>query len=303
LATIIDQANKYGAQINDAANLGDTQSTKYDPSNPLAQQLQYVAQMISGGLQTKVYILNINGFDTHDSQVYIGNTTEGTHADLLKMVSDAVEAFQDDLDLLGISNRVAGFTFSEFGRQIASNASRGTDHGDAGPMFVFGTCISQSVLGSNPVIPSTIVNQAAVPMEFDFRDIYASVLKDWFGVDTNQIQSLFEHSVTYHKVLDGCGTVDVAELDDSNEFALDYAIVFPNPYFVNATLRLNSENENVKIRVVDQKGSVVADILDQELMAGRHDIVLNIAHLPIGNYFVRIDKASGTVVKIILKGK
>ena len=134
LSTIIGQTNAYGSQVNDAANNGSTLSNKYDDNNPLAVQLRYVAQMISGGLQTKVYILNINGFDTHDSQVSASDVKQGNHTDLLKTVSDAIEAFQDDLALLNLEQRVAGMTYSEFGRQIASNASLGTDHGDAAPL-------------------------------------------------------------------------------------------------------------------------------------------------------------------------
>src|SRR5690606_23040801 len=131
LNNLIIQSNEYGTRINTAANAGSTVSTLYDNNNPIAVQLRYVAQMISGGLETKVYILNINGFDTHDSQVTGGNVAQGTHAELLKTMSDAVAAFQDDINLLGLNHRVAGMTFSEFGRQVASNYSLGTDHGDA----------------------------------------------------------------------------------------------------------------------------------------------------------------------------
>lgn len=107
--------------------------------NYLADQLRVVAQLISGGLQTPIYIVSIDGFDTHSEQVdgTFGNT-EANHADLLRMVSQAIGAFQDDLKLLGVDDRVAGMTFSEFSRTIASNASLGTDHGAAAPLFVFG---------------------------------------------------------------------------------------------------------------------------------------------------------------------
>jgi len=146
--------------------------------------------MISGGLQTKVYILNVNGFDTHDAQVDQNDFKEGVHANLLKRISDAVRAFQHDLQLLGLEQRVAGLTFSEFGRQIASNGSMGTDHGDAAPVLLFGACVSSGIVGANPQIPNQINNQAGLPMAIDFRDIYASILKDWFEVDMQVIQGL-----------------------------------------------------------------------------------------------------------------
>jgi uncharacterized protein (DUF1501 family) len=134
ISVLVAQTNAYVDQITAAANAGNTLSTMYDDNNPIAVQLRQVAQMISGGLKTKVYILNINGFDTHNAQVVASDKTTGDHANLLKTLSDAVAAFQDDISLLGIEKRVAGMTFSEFGRQIASYGSDGTDHGDAGPM-------------------------------------------------------------------------------------------------------------------------------------------------------------------------
>lgn len=291
LTTLIDQANAYGGQINNAANAGNTLSTMYDPNNPLATQLQYVAQMISGGLQSKVYVLNINGFDTHDAQVNSVDTTAGTHADLVKRLSDAITAFQDDLQLLGLEDRVAGMTFSEFGRQIASNASFGTDHGDAAPLFLFGTCLDFSIMGNNPTVGSTVVNQAGIPMEMDFRDVYASILKDWFGVGTSDIQGLFEHSVTFYPMLGACSV----GIDEEDDLAKDKALIYPNPSFGNSTIRFAAHNEWVKIVVFDIMGKQVAEIYDGNLNQGRHDIKMELSDLQKGEYIVNIQKSSGNV--------
>lgn len=297
LATLIDQANEYGSQINSAANAGNTLSTLYDPNNPLAVQLRYVAQMISGGLKTKVYILNINGFDTHDSQVTSTDTTQGTHAELLKRLSDAVEAFQDDLALLGIDGKVAGMTFSEFGRQIASNASLGTDHGDAAPLFLWGTCLSTNVMGNNPVISNTIVNQAGIPLEFDFRDIYASVLKDWFGASTLDIQAMFEHTVTFYPLLDACNNVGLEE----EELAKHQALVYPNPCYTNSTVRFNSELERVKIDIYDLNGKCVLNVMDGNVSQGRQDVFMETRELKAGEYIVQIQKKSGNIQSHLVK--
>ena len=290
LSTLIDQANAYGGQINTAANAGNTLSTLYDPTNPLAVQLQYVAQMISGGLKSKVYVLNINGFDTHDSQVSGTSTTQGIHADLMKRVSDAINAFQDDLALLGLEDRVAGMTFSEFGRQIASNASLGTDHGDAAPLFLFGTCLDFSIIGPNPVIEDTIVSQLGIPMQIDFRDVYASILRDWFGVPTNEIQPLFEHTINYYSLLGACGVgIEEEELPKSK------ALIFPNPSFGKSTIRFTCENEWVKIDVFDIESRHVLQAYDGTLAQGTHDIPVELTNLSAGEYFVQIQKESGTV--------
>lgn len=298
LKTLIDQANAYGAQINAAATAGNTMSTLYDPANELATQLQYVAQMISGGLKSKVYILNINGFDTHDAQVDSTSTLTGGHANLLKGLSDAVEAFQDDLSLLGLEERVMGMTFSEFGRQVASNASLGTDHGDAAPLFLFGTCLNTSILGPNPVISDTIENQVGVPMQIDFRDVYASVLHDWFGVATTEVQAMFEHSVTFYSLMNSCN-VGIEE----EELAKDKAIIYPNPAFDNATVRFTALNEWVKIDVYDMQHRKVASVYDGKLTQGNHDLPLGIIDLSAGEYIVQIQKASGLVHTKLLKVK
>lgn len=295
LATLIDQANAYGGQINTAANAGNTLSTLYDPTNPLAVQLQYVAQMISGGLKSKVYVLNINGFDTHDSQVSATSTTQGLHADLIKRLSDAINAFQDDLALLGLEDRVAGMTFSEFGRQIASNASLGTDHGDAAPLFLFGTCLDFSIIGPNPVIEDTVVGQMGIPMQIDFRDVYASILRDWFGVPSNEIQPLFEHTVNYYSLLGAC-SVGIEE----EELTKSKALIYPNPSFGKSNIRFTAENEWVKIDVFDIESRHVLQAYDGPVSQGTHDIPMELIDVAAGEYFVQIQKESGTIQSKLL---
>lgn len=298
LTTLINQANAYGGQINAAANAGNTLSTLYDPNNPLAVQLRYVAQMISGGLQSKIYILNIDGFDTHDSQVSSTGTTIGNHADLLKRLSDAVEAFQDDLNLLGLESRVAGMTFSEFGRQVASNASRGTDHGDAAPLMLFGTCLDIDIMGTNPVIGNSIINQEGVPMQIDFRDVYASILRDWFGVSMLDVQALFEHNVTFYPLLSACNV----GLDEQ-ELAKEKALIYPNPATSNSTVRFTSGNEWVRVDIFDLQGKHMAMVFDGNLNEDRHDIPMHIHEFPVGEYIVQIQKESGTIQSRLMKIK
>jgi len=289
ISNLIDQTNAYGQNISTAAAAGNSLSTLYDPNNETAVQLKNVAKLISGGLKSKIYVLNINGFDTHNAQVLNSNVAQGAHANLLKQLSDAIHAFQDDLQLLGLEQRVAGMTFSEFGRQIASNASLGTDHGDAAPMFLFGSCVNTGVLGPNPVIGSTVQNQEGIPMQIDFRDIYASILKDWFEVAETDIQPLFEHTVTYYNVMNSCN-LDIKENTQNKN---DLAIVFPNPAVSYTTLQFVSENEWTKITLYNMQGAVMQDILDTTLSPGKHQIKIELGNLAIGQYFVEIHKKSG----------
>lgn len=296
ITTLINQANAYGTQINNAANAGGASSIPYDNNNELAKQLEYVAKMIDGGLMSNVYILNVKGFDTHDSQVSATNTEEGDHADLLKEISDAVGWFQDDLAARNLESRVVGMTFSEFGRQVASNASLGTDHGDAAPLFLFGTCLNTSILGANPVIDNAISSQQGIPMQIDFRDVYASVLKDWFGVATAEIDSFFEHTVTYYPLVGGCGV----GIEEETDLAADQAMVFPNPAVNNAQLRFSAKNEWVKIDVFDINQRIVASLYDGNLQEGEHNMPMELSELAPGQYMISIQKESGNAhVKLV----
>lgn len=298
LTTIIGQTNAYGSQVHDATLAGNSLSALYDANNPLAVQLRNVAKMISGGLMTKVYILNIDGFDTHDSQVKSTDVKTGKHADLLKQLSDAIYAFQDDLKLLGLEQRVAGMTYSEFGRQIASNASLGTDHGDAAPLFLFGSCINSTIIGSNPIVGNQIKDQEGIPMQIDFRNVYASILKDWFEVDTVQIQSLFEHQVTYYNLLSGC-TVGL----DENQLDENRAMVFPNPASTSTTLKFTSSSEWVNIAIIDFNGKVIETVVDRTLEANNHLLPIDLDRLQIGEYFISIRKKSGDATLKLIKVK
>jgi uncharacterized protein (DUF1501 family) len=289
---VINQSNEYGVQIQDAANSGNSLSTLYDENNPLAVQLRSVAKMISGGLQTKVYILNVNGFDTHDAQVVVSDTSTGFHASLLKTLSDAVFAFQDDLALLGLENRVLGMTFSEFGRQIAANGSNGTDHGDAAPLFVFGTCIDSQVIGDNPVVLDQVVNQKGCDMQYDFRDVYASILHDWFMTPESEIQQMFEHQVNLFPIARACnGPASIAE----NLLEKTGTYCYPNPCREFTNLVFVSRDERVTITIIDMNGRVVERVLDKSLDSQEHQVRLDTEWYDAGNYFYVIDKPSGSL--------
>lgn len=185
----------YATEIKQAGIVGRNLYT-YPTANKLADQLKVVARLIDGGLNTKIYYVEMGGFDTHAAQV--GSTsTEGLHAQLLKTLSDAVFAFQKDLQQLGREDRVLGMTFSDFGRRATSNASKGTDHGVGAPMFVFGSGLKRQVVGtpdlSKDLVPANPpiwdLNQD-IKMQIDFRRVYADILNDWFGTSPAKTDTL-----------------------------------------------------------------------------------------------------------------
>jgi uncharacterized protein (DUF1501 family) len=104
-----------------------------------------------------------------------------------------VGAFMNDLEFLEIENRVMGVTFSEFGRRIKSNASGGTDHGAAAPMFYFGGKVKSAIIGANPVIPETVTVNDNVAMQYDFRSVYSTVLQNWFKLQSSDARNILNN--------------------------------------------------------------------------------------------------------------
>ncbi len=180
-----DQSNAYALRIKNAYNAQNTVSTNYPASgNSLAEQLKIVARLIGGGLQTPVYIVtHHDNFDTHVNQV-ASTTTTGDHANMLGDLSEAIAAFQDDINQMGVSNKVTGLTFSEFGRRVMSNNGNGTDHGTAAPMFAFGSSVQGGMIGTSPVLPAVSNTNTQVPMQYDFRAVYSTILQDWLCLTT-----------------------------------------------------------------------------------------------------------------------
>jgi uncharacterized protein (DUF1501 family) len=146
------------------------------PSSELAGQLEAVAKMIRAELPTRVYYVAMGGFDTHANQ-------QGQHDRLLREFSQAMRAFYAELAATGHRSRVMTLAFSEFGRRVAQNASGGTDHGAAGPAFLFGEHLAQhGILGEHPSL--TRLDQGDLVHSLDFRSLYADLLEHWMQLDS-----------------------------------------------------------------------------------------------------------------------
>ena len=186
------KTDQYAGVIRQAAQKVKTQSDKYPApgKNPLADQLKIVARLIGGGLRTRLYMVSMGGFDTHAKQTEAADTSSGNHARLLAKFSEAVSAFMDDLKQQGSDERVIGMSFSEFGRRIRSNASGGTDHGAAAPVLLFGKRVNPGILGENPVIPVTATVNDNIPMQFDFRSLYSTIMEKWFALGDRERESV-----------------------------------------------------------------------------------------------------------------
>jgi len=142
------------------------------PTSQLGNSLKLVAKLIGGGLATRVFYVSQGGYDTHTNQT-------GTHERLLKEMGDSVKAFVTDLKAQGNLSRVLVLTFSEFGRRVAENASSGTDHGAAAPMFLIGNKVKAGLLGKYPSLAPSDLFQGDLKYNLDFRSVYAGVLENW----------------------------------------------------------------------------------------------------------------------------
>ncbi len=287
LINAIAQTNAYSETVSAAADQGSN-AVEYDPANALAQQLQTVALLISGGLKTQLYVVRIGGFDTHANQVApAGDPTVGAHAVLLSQLSDAISSFQEDLRRQGLEERVLGMTFSEFGRQIRENDSLGTDHGTAAPLFLFGSCVEGGIVGTNPVIKTNVEPQDGVAMQHDFRSVYATVMRDWFELPEGDVNELLFKEFELLPIIQGCTTVSSEEpvLFGNNA----QPVLYPNPSSTYSNLQFVSPGGRVRVRLHDLNGRQVALVADRDLNAGEQVLQINTAALAAGTYIVRME--------------
>ncbi|WP_027302892.1 DUF1501 domain-containing protein [Rudanella lutea] len=269
---------QYAGQIKAAAGKGKNMAT-YPTSNSLADQLKIVARLIHGGLRTKVYYVSIGGFDTHATQTDATDTSIGAHANLLKMVSDGIRAFMTDLKMMGIDKRVAGMTFSEFGRRAGSNSARGTDHGIAAPVFVFaGEGIKTQFVGKNPSL--TDLEGNSIKMQMDFRQVYSALLTDWLGETTATANSVllrnFEPAPMFRQIV------------AANEEPLVTFGLYPNPAVDDVLIEseLFGPGGVQSVQVVDMTGRPLF-VPVERLQTNTYRI--SVRELPAGTYIVAVE--------------
>jgi uncharacterized protein (DUF1501 family) len=297
------QTQKYSTVIRAAAAAVPTQGT-YPNNNSLADQLKIVARLVKGGLRTRVYMVSFGGFDTHSLQVNAADTSTGAHATLLQRVSDAIKAFQDDLKGLAIEDRVIGMTFSEFGRRIKSNSSTGTDHGAAAPMFLFGSKIDPGMLGVNPTIPVSASVNDNLPMQYDFRSVYATILQNWFCLDSNIAGSLFPSGMNGQLqtnlplIKQGACSATPPPPPSAGDLVITNS---PNPFTGSTTIQFKTEGGHTLIQIIDMLGRVIKVPVNREYTAGNYTVSFDAEGLPNGVYYARFQNGVNQHVRAMLK--
>jgi len=267
--------------------------------NPLTPQLRLIARMLSGGSQTKIFLARIGGFDTHGGQVESYDPTLGNHAALLYHISAAVEAFQRDLQAQGLEDRVVTCTFSEFGRRAASNASYGTDHGNAAPMFLFGKGVKPGIVGTNPDLNSLQNNN--IPMQIDYRQVFTTILQDWMGASDEAIaDTLFDEFLD--KKLDLFNSVITSTNDDFLAKRFKLHSVYPNPVQGQTTFSYYINNSvDVQMDLYDSSGRFIRNLINEKQRIGEHQVSIDLSDLNPGTYVYKIKAGPLNTAKKLIK--
>ncbi|NNF04667.1 MAG: DUF1501 domain-containing protein [Rhodothermales bacterium] len=280
-------------QYAEAVQTADEQGTnlvEYPSGNSLAADLSVVGRLIRGDLGTTIYHLSMGGFDTHAGQ-------SGAHATLLGRLADAVSSFMEDLKADGLDERVLVATFSEFGRRVQQNASGGTDHGTAAPLFVFGGSLSGGMFGSMPSLSDLDVTDN-MKHGVDFRSVYSTLLVDWLGVDEAAMPDILGQQ------FDRLGFVDssasVAREPSHQPVRARLGSAWPNPFTARTMLELSLERTaHVSAALHDMQGRRIRSIMDRTLPAGSHRMEIDGSGLASGVYLVRVHTADGAETRRI----
>ena len=274
------QSQKYGEEVKKAAEKTVKQKP-YPEGNKLAQQLKIVSRLIAGGLNTPLYLVRLGSFDTHDNQVEESNRKLGTHAALLKQLDEGILAFMQDLEYLGSGDRVMGMTFSEFGRRIVSNASLGTDHGTAAPLLIFGNKSHGGNLGKAPLITGEEEYRDNLPIQHDFRQIYTSLLSQWFSTDKSTSEIVTKGEFDQVPVV-------ANKIRKPSNHPENPIKVYPNPAKDYVKVEFKVKQGYLRLELIDMNGKTVARVAEGQWDDPSFEEMVDLTFLPAGRYIFRL---------------
>jgi uncharacterized protein (DUF1501 family) len=282
-------ATNYASRISSVFNAGSNHVTY--PSYDLADQLKTVAKMLSGGSETKLFLLRIDGFDNHANQVESqSNSHKGKHANLLLELSESIKAFQDDLESLGIDQNVVTTTFTEFGRKPLENLNKGTDHGNLGPMFVIGTGVEPGFTGTHLSLDSLgggSPHFSETQMQHDYRQVYAAIIGDFLGASSlNIIETEFDaYDQNRLNLISSTYSLNNPYERSTQSTSL---VVSPNPVVNDTLVQFSSPMwMRGELQIHDLKGRIVQE-LPMYFSTGLNRITLNFSHLSKGLYVLSV---------------
>jgi uncharacterized protein (DUF1501 family) len=309
------QSDTFGARFKTLFPKTPKDKYAYDMNNPLAVQLQKVGWCIAAGMTTKVYFVNIGSFDTHVNQTSNLNGASAGQGLLLNWLADAISTFQANMEDAKVDQNVIGMTYSEFGRRVDDNASFGTDHGTAAPMFVFGTGVNGGLYGANPGLDTTDRSMTDIYgnllWRFDFRQVYASVLGDWFGLAPAMRKAILQPNnqsdperFAFEFPLNGSSTTQslfknpqaVGQSPAPSNFMLYQNS--PNPFTGTTTIKFSlAQAAPATLEIFDVRGSLLATPISARLSAGEHQANFDASRLSSGTYFYRLEVGGNVQTK------
>ncbi|MEO6939715.1 MAG: DUF1501 domain-containing protein [Candidatus Kapaibacterium sp.] len=279
----------------------------YPSTNSLAQQLQKVVWCINAGMKTRIYFVQQPGYDTHVEQN--SKDPASGQGKLLFELSEAIALFQEDIEKFGFADRVVGMTYSEFGRRVVDNASNGTDHGTCAPQFVFGAGINGELYGTHPDLTKLDANGDLI-WQIDFRQYYAAVLGDWFGVSTTLRKAVLNGSTAVdlgtHFSIDGSTksqSLFSKPASVSTHGASANCILaqnYPNPFHSSTMISFQlAASNNVKLEVFDSRGALITTLIEARLGRGEHTARFDATHLASGTYYYRLQSGEEVFTRVM----
>lgn len=279
--SVANDAFRYREAIHGATSRADN-DVPY-PNNRLADEMAAVARLIKGRLGSRIYLVSLGSFDTHANQ-------PARHAELLQTLSQTLAAFYADLAVTDDARRTLAVTFSEFGRRPSENGSNGTDHGTAAPLFLFGPSAVGGLYG-NPLDLSDLDGVGNVRHETDFRQIYASLLRDWFGLDAATTASVLGGEYQPLALLD---PPPVASAPAPHALAAELDPPAPNPVRLRSEVAFRlPEAGVVTLSAFDATGRLVARLADGLHAPGEHRATFDASGLAPGVYVLRLETPGG----------
>ena len=241
-----------------------------ETNDDLTNDLLNITRLIAGGSKTKIYMVEHKNFDTHGGQISAGDSTQGTHADLLRTLSKAIGTFQESLEKENIDDKVLSLVYTEFGRRIMSNKSLGTDHGHGSSWFCFGSKVNPVVHGTSPTLPATVSKKTNLPHQFDFKNVFYSVLTQWFLSPSSDSQSVFDITNEEVDIVKSA----VSPILNKNSLHLQVGKAFPNPVINHSKIPFTlNEESGIEYQIFDSKGKLLQSHNLGNLNRGYHQIL------------------------------
>jgi len=278
----INSSFKYAEAIQRAFEVGSNQ-VDYE-AREISNSLKIVARLIKGDLGSKVYLVRLNGFDTHTDQLARQNN-------LFQLLSNGLKSFYDDLAAANKNKDVLMMTFSEFGRRVEQNG-QGTDHGTAAPVMLFSNSLEPGMFGSSTQLSQeNLDDNGNLIYEFDFRSVYTTVLSDWFGLSEVEVAEVMGASFQKIGFLGNETAVSLGNDDIPSKFTLHQN--YPNPFNPATTIFfVLSQPSAVRLEVFDIQGRRVEVLTNRTLNAGEHRINFDASGLASGMYIYKLRAGS-----------